>query len=228
MTLEPHERERLILEHTPLVHAIANRYSGRGEPVDDLVQAGMVGLINAVDRFDPAVGVELASYATPTILGEIRRHFRDRTWMVRPPRAVQEARAAVNATIEDFSTEHGRSPSVREIASALDLSVDEVLDAMAAGGARQPESLSNHAEPGAPPDIAVEDPSYARVEASATLSEMLPDLDARDRTILRLRFHEGLTQSEIGSRLGISQMHVSRLLRRALAQLHERSQERAT
>lgn len=224
---QAHERERLIVEHIPLVHAIANRYSGRGEPVDDLVQAGMVGLIKAVDRFDPSFGVELTSFAAPTILGEIRRHFRDRTWIVRPPRAVQEARAAVNATIESFSAEHGRSPSVREIATALDLPVDEVLDALAAGGARHPETLSSPDESSGAAEVAIEDPSFERVEASATLSELLPAIGARERRILQLRFHDGLTQSQIGARMGISQMHVSRLLRRALADLRERSERQA-
>jgi RNA polymerase sigma-B factor len=130
--LSAEERERMVMEHLPLVRGLARRYADRGEPLDDLVQVGTIGLIKAVDRFDPSRGNKLASFATPTILGEIRRHFRDRSWTVRVPRGIQEARAEIAKAVDDLSARLGRSPSVREIAEAADLSVDEVLDALAA------------------------------------------------------------------------------------------------
>ena len=137
------ERERLIMEHLPLVRGLARRYAERGEPLDDLVQVGTIGLIKAIDRFDPSRGYKLASFATPTILGEIRRHFRDRSWTVRVPRGIQEARARIAHAVDDLSASEGRSPSVREIADAADLSVEEVLDALAAGSAQRPAPLAS-------------------------------------------------------------------------------------
>ena len=142
------ERERLIVEHLPLVRGLARRYANRGEPLDDLVQVGTIGLIKAIDRFDPARGVKLASFATPTILGEIRRHFRDRSWTVRVPRGIQEARAQITHAVGELSAINGRSPSVREIAEATGLSTDDVLDALAAGSAQRPASLSGAAPDG--------------------------------------------------------------------------------
>ena len=137
-TLDAAERERLIVEHLPLVRALARRYANRGEPLDDLVQVGTIGLIKAIDRFDPRRGNKLASFATPTILGEIRRHFRDRSWTVRVPRGIQEARAQITHAVSELSAQNGRSPTVNEIAELTGLSVDDVLDAMAAGSAAAP------------------------------------------------------------------------------------------
>jgi RNA polymerase sigma-B factor len=219
---DPAERERLILEHLPLVQALAWRYANRGEPVDDLVQVGTVGLIKAVDRYDPALGNALASFATPTILGEIRRHFRDRSWTVRVPRAVQEARASIASAIDELSSRLGRSPSVREIAAEAGLSEDEVLDALAAASAHRPSSLSGLRDPDAAEtgvDVPVDEEGFARAEARVTIAEGLRALPPRERVILHLRFEEGLTQSEIAARVGVSQMHVSRLLRRSLGML---------
>jgi RNA polymerase sigma-B factor len=220
------ERERLIVEHLPLVRGLARRYADRGEPLDDLVQVGTIGLIKAIDRFDPSRGYKLASFATPTILGEIRRHFRDRSWTVRVPRGIQEARARIARAVDDLSAHHGRSPSVREIAEAAGLSMDEVLDALAAGSAQRPAPLSPPGGEGDEEDgiaVGVEEPGYEQAEARASLDAGLASLPARERVILHLRFEEGLTQSQIASRIGISQMHVSRLIRRAIEALREQA-----
>jgi RNA polymerase sigma-B factor len=221
--LDEAERERLIMEHLPLVQGLARRYANRGEPVDDLVQVGTIGLIKAIDRYDPRRGSKLASFATPTILGEIRRHFRDRSWSVRVPRGIQEARADIARATDDLSARLGRSPTVRELAEAAGLREDEVLDALAAGGAQRPASLSGvptDADPDESPlEVGITDEGFAQAEARATLDEGLQGLPPRERVILHLRFAEGLTQSEIAGRVGISQMHVSRLIRRSLEQL---------
>jgi RNA polymerase sigma-B factor len=220
------ERERLIMEHLPLVRGLARRYAERGEPLDDLVQVGTIGLIKAIDRFDPARGYKLASFATPTILGEIRRHFRDRSWTVRVPRGIQEARGRIAHAVDELSAHEGRSPSVREISEAASLSVDEVLDALAAGSAQRPAPL---ASPGGEGDedegiaVGLEDPGFEQAEARATLDAGLAELPTRERVILYLRFEKGLTQSQIAARVGVSQMHVSRLIRRALERLRERA-----
>ncbi len=220
--LDQSERERLILDHMPLVKALARRYANRGEPLDDLVQVGTIGLIKAIDRFDPARGSSLASFAAPTILGEIRRHFRDRTWMVHVPRGVQDAHGVVNRAIDSLTSELGRSPSVREVAGESGLSEEEVLDAMAAGAAYQPLSLSRPSGAGEdddPIDVAVEDEGFEWAEGRAAIGNRLAELPERERTIIVLRFKEGLTQSQIAERVGISQMHVSRLLAKALGAL---------
>jgi RNA polymerase sigma-B factor len=216
------ERERLILDHMPLVRALARRYANRGEPLDDLVQVGTIGLIKAIDRFDPARGSALASFAAPTVLGEIRRHFRDRTWMVHVPRGVQDAHGVVNRTIDFLTSELGRSPSVREVAEESGLTEEEVLDAMAAAVAYQPLSLSRPSGPNEdedPIDIPVNDEGFGWAEGRAALGNRLAELPTRERTIIVLRFKEGLTQSQIAKRVGISQMHVSRLLAKALEAL---------
>ncbi len=227
-TLDAAARERLIVEHLPLVRALARRYANRGEPLDDLVQVGTIGLIKAIDRFDPRRGNKLASFATPTILGEIRRHFRDRSWTVRVPRGIQEARAQITHAVSELSAQNGRSPTVNEIAESTGLSVDDVLDAMAAGSAQRPAQLASPGSEGEEDGgiaVGLDDPGFEQAEARATLSSGMADLPARERVILHLRFEEGLTQSEIAARVGISQMHVSRLIRRALESLRESAEE---
>ena len=218
------DRERLIVEHLPLVRGLARRYANRGEPLDDLAQVGTIGLIKAIDRFDPSRGVKLSSFATPTILGEIRRHFRDRSWTVRVPRGIQEARAQITHAVGELSAANGRSPSVREIAEATGLSTDDVLDALAAGSAQRPASLSAAGAEGEDDGeiaVATDDPGFEQADARATLDAGLAGLPPRERVILHLRFEEGLTQSQIAEKIGISQMHVSRLIRRAIESLRE-------
>ena len=216
-------REAQILELVPLVRGLARRYANRGEPLDDVVQVGMLGLIKAVDRFDASRGTDLMTFATPTILGEIRRHFRDHTWGVHVSRSLQEAHYAVARTVDELTTRLGRSPSVHEVAEEIDLSEEDVLEAMAVRTAYRPGSLSAP-RPGAdedePAEVGVEDEGYEQATARAALGG-LARLPARERVILHLRFEEGLTQSEIAARVGISQMHVSRLIQRAIGTLRE-------
>lgn len=223
-TIDAAARERLIVEHLPLVRGLARRYADRGEPLDDLVQVGTIGLIKAIDRFEPERGFKLASFATPTILGEIRRHFRDRSWTIRVPRGLQEARAQISHAVTELSAENGRSPNVREIAESTGLTVDSVLDALAAGSAQRPGPLAapgSEGEEDAGAVVGVEEQGYEQAEARVTLDAGLAALPPRERIILHLRFEEGLTQSQIAERVGVSQMHVSRLIRRALDALRE-------
>ncbi len=223
------ERERLVMDHLPLVRALARRYANRGEPLDDLIQAGSVGLVKAVDRFDPARGTELAGFATPAILGEIRRHFRDTTWALHVPRGVSENRARVMRTADDLATQEGHTPSVSEIAAEAGLSEADTRDAFDAGVARAPASLSQAIDDGDTPAPAIPgelEAGYAAAEARADLMSGLRGLPARERVILHLRFEEDLTQSEIAQRIGISQMHVSRLIRSSLARLRSSADAR--
>jgi len=221
---DPARREQVILAHLPLVRSLARRYANRGEPLDDLIQVGTLGLIKAIDRFDPSRGRELSTFATPTILGEIRRHFRDRAWAVHVPRGIQDAHGRVSRVVDELTTRLGRSPSIDEIAAETDLSPDEVLDAMAAGSAYRPMSLSRPpagAEDEDPIDVGATDPGFERADGRVAIGGGLKRLPARERVILHLRFQEGLTQSEIAARVGISQMHVSRLIQKALDRLRE-------
>ncbi len=216
------DRDALILEYLPLVRALARRYANRGEPVDDLEQAGTIGLIKAVDRFDPAKGDDFRSFATPTILGEIRRHFRDRTWAVRVPRGLKDDYSRVVGAVSVLTGRIGRSPSVAEIAAECGLGEEQVLDAIAAHGAYRPRSLSQaprNAEDETPLEIPADETGYATAEGRVTLQKGLAHLPARERVILHLRFEEGMIQSEIAEIIGISQMHVSRLISRALETL---------
>jgi len=217
------EREARILELMPLVKALAGRYARRGEPLDDLIQVGTIGLIKAVDRFDPTRGTDLAGFATPTILGEIRRHFRDRTWMVHVPRSIQDAHRSINMTVDELTATLGRSPSVSEIAEHAGLSEEETLDAIAASSAYQPMSLSRRpaSEEDDPIDVGVLDPGFDLAEGRAALGDRFFELPEREQIILILRFERGMTQSEIAKRVGVSQMHVSRLIARAIKTLRE-------
>jgi RNA polymerase sigma-B factor len=209
------------------VRSLARRYTNRGEPLEDLVQVGTLGLIKAVDRFDPTRGHELASFATPTILGEIRRHFRDRAWAIHVPRALQDAHSRVGRAVETLTGQLGRTPSVVEIAREAALDEEDVLEAIAAGGAYRPLSLSRPAsaqsEDEEPMDVGGAEEGYVQAEGRAALAGSLRTLPARERVILHLRFNEGMTQSEIAAQIGISQMHVSRLIQRALGRLREQA-----
>lgn len=220
-------REQLIMNHLNLVHFLAAKFKNRGEPLDDLVQVGTVGLIKAIDRFDPSRGLEFTTYATPTILGEIKRHFRDKGWSVRVPRRLQELSAKVNQATEELTKELQRTPSVEEIAKSLNTSVDEVLEAMESSGAYSSVSLetSSSDEEDAPSIIdryASEDEALDSADDRMVTEDTIRDFSPREQEVIRMRFLEGLTQVEIAQRLGVSQVQVSRLLRRTLKRIQEK------
>jgi RNA polymerase sigma-B factor len=216
-------REEIIVGFLPYAHHLARRYQGRGEPVDDLCQTASLGLIKAVDRYDPEHSGSFLAFADPTIQGEIRRHFRDTTWPVHVPRSVQDRARRVGDTRERLRMSQGREPSMGAIADDLGLGVRDVAEAEAAVGSRRPESLdatraSEHDERLSLAETVGEpDPGYERVETGLRWRQALRRLPSRDRRALILRFGGGLPQGEIGGRLGLSQMHVSRILRAATA-----------
>jgi RNA polymerase sigma-B factor len=218
-------REELIERHLPLVRSLARRYSGRGESLEDIEQVGAIGLIKAIDRFDLSRDVSLATYATPNIVGEIKRHFRDKGWAIRVPRALQELNASMSGAIERLTGRLGRSPSIGEIAEELKTTPEEVLEAMEVGSAYSTVSLSSG--PGGEDEldpletIGDEDHEYERSEHRAALEPALDRLAPREREILRMRFEEGLPQTQIANRVGLSQMHVSRLIRKSLQVMRE-------
>lgn len=222
-------REELVERLLPLARRMARRYSRSDEPLDDLVQVATVGLIKAIDRFDPDRETAFSSYAVPTMLGELKRYFRDNGWAVHVPRGMQERVMAVDGAVRNLSRELGRSPSVAEIAEAVDSSTEQVLEAMQAAGAYDAVSLDafRFGEEGEGETYAeglgFEDERFDLIEYGATIAPTLRSLPARDRIVLRLRFVEDLTQAEIAERVGVSQMHISRLLRRALERLREGS-----
>ena len=214
-------REQLIERYMSLVRSLARRYASRGEQLDDLVQIGAIGLIKAIDRFDISRGFELTTYATPNIIGEIKRHFRDHGWAVRVPRGLQELSIQLMRVVEQLTGELGRSPTIAELAEATGSSEEEVLEALETSRAYSPLSLSvgssgDDDELDPLESLGVEEHEYEVSEDRAVLEPGMRVLDARERMILSLRFYEGLTQSQIAQRVGISQMHVSRLIRRAL------------
>ncbi len=214
-------REQLVERMLPLARALARRYANRGEALDDLEQVACIGLLKAIDRFDVEREVRFATFAVPTIAGEIKRHFRDRGWMLRVPREVQELSQRVSRARERFAADTGRSPTVAELAAATKATEEQVLEAVAAGDAYRALSLDAPVEEmGVALDALGEsDAGYDLVEHRVLLRGGLGELDPREREILRLRFFEGLTQREIAQRIGISQMHVSRLIRRAVDDL---------
>jgi RNA polymerase sigma-B factor len=218
-------RDALVERFLPLARQLARRYQRANEPLDDLVQVASVGLVKAVDRFDPQRGVAFSSYAVPTILGELKRYFRDSGWALHVPRGVQERAMQVDRAIKELAGRLGRSPSVTEVAEHTGVSVEDVLGAMEASQAY--EAVSLEAERGGgeggsdtyADTIGAEDDRYDLVEYGAAIAPALRTLAPRDRVILHLRFVEDLTQSEIAERIGVSQMQISRLIRRALTRL---------
>jgi len=221
-------RDRLVEEMMPLVRSLANRYAGRGEPTEDLIQVGAIGLVKAIDRFELEKGVELSTYAVPTIVGEIRRHFRDRTWGVHVPRRLKELSMRLSRTRDDLSAELGRSPTVAELAEAVGVDEEEVIDALQASKAYAPRSLDqphDDDEPARPTGLADEERGYAALERGSVVRQGLDTLDERERRIVVLRFLRGMSQSEIAAEIGISQMHVSRLLRKSLETMRGRLDE---
>jgi RNA polymerase sigma-B factor len=222
-------RERALVELMPLVRALAARYAGRGEPLEDLVQVGSIGLIKAVDRFDVDRGVEFASYAVPTIVGEIRRHFRDKAWAMHVPRRLKELSLRLSRTLDQLTVELGRSPTIAELAAAAGVEEEEAIDALDSMNAYATRSLHAPFEEGSDDSLAeklgADEQGYADVEDGALVEAGLDALGERERQIVELRFFHELTQSQIASEVGISQMHVSRLLRRALATMRGRIEE---
>ena len=219
---DPSARDELAEEFLPLAEYFARRFSGRGEPIEDLTQTASLGLLNAIDRFDPDRGVPFATYAAATIVGELKRHFRDRGWALRVPRNVQETAILVNRTMSSLWQDLGRAPTVPEIASAADIGEDDVLQALDALQAYTTDSLdapTSDASSTAAESIGQEDVSFEISEEWLSLAPALRDLPERERMILYLRFFEGKTQTEIAEELGISQMHVSRLVSQSLEKL---------
>ena len=218
-------REQLIEQYMSLVRSLARRYSYRGEQLEDLVQIGAIGLIKAIDRFDLERGVELTTYATPNIIGEIKRHFRDKGWSVRVPRGLQELNVQLSRLMEQLTVQFGRSPTIPELAKAAGVEEEEALEALESGRAYTSLSLSVGGGGGEDDDldplesIGTEEHEYEVSEDRAVLAPGFKALDERERMILQLRFFEGLTQSQIAQQVGISQMHVSRLIRRALEKI---------
>ena len=216
-------REALVERHLPLVRSLARRYAGRGESLEDIEQVGAIGLIKAIDRYELSREVALTTYATPNVVGEIKRHFRDKGWAIRVPRALQELNGKMGPTIERLTSKLGRSPSIAEIAAEFETSTEQVLEALEAGSAYAPLSLS--AGPSGEDEldpmetIGREDEEYDRTDDRTSLEPALAALPPREREILRMRFEEGLTQTQIAERVGISQMHVSRLIRRSLERM---------
>jgi RNA polymerase sigma-B factor len=220
-------REKLIEQYMSLVRSLARRYSYRGEQLEDLVQIGAIGLIKAIDRFDLDRGVELTTYATPNIIGEIKRHFRDKGWSVRVPRGLQELNVQLSRLVEQLTVQLSRSPTIPELAKAAGVEEEEVLEALESGRAYTSLSLSVGGGGGDDDDLdpleslGTEEHQYEVSEDRAVLAPGFKALDERERMILQLRFFEGLTQSQIAQQVGISQMHVSRLIRRSLEKIRE-------
>jgi RNA polymerase sigma-B factor len=223
---DPAARDALVERFLPLARQLARRYQRGGEPLDDLVQVASLGLLKAIDRFDPERETAFSSFAVPTILGELKRHFRDKGWSVRVPRDLQELAVKVDRVGEQIGRELGRAPTPTEIAESIGASTEQVLEAREAAAAYRAVSLDRprdeeEDEGGIADSVGAEDPGYGLAEDAATVERLMRVLTEREREVLRLRFEEDLTQSEIGTRVGVSQMHVSRLIRQSVARLRE-------
>ena len=222
-TQDPDVARELIDAHRALAHRLASRFANRGEPADDLAQVAMLGLVKAIKGFDPDRGLRFSTYATPTILGELKRHFRDRGWAVRLPRRVHDLYLDVQHAIDELAQELQRSPTLEEIAFRVCASVEDVVEAIDAGGLRRSTSIEARLRPDDERSLAssfgAEDPDLVSVDQNVTLAAVVHRLPEVEQEILRLRFVEGLTQLEIAERVGRSQMQISRLLARSLDRL---------
>jgi RNA polymerase sigma-B factor len=218
-------REGLVTLHLPLVEHCARRFRNRGEPFEDLVQVGTIGLIKAIDRFDLSRGLEFSTYATPTIIGEIKRYFRDKGWAIRVPRRLQELRMQIAASTAELTQSLGRSPTPRELAEAIDCSVEEIVEGIESSNAYSTLSLDatdDNGEEGGTSmldQIGIDDEGLEHIDIRESIKPLLEALPSREKRILLLRFFKNRTQSEIAEEIGVSQMHVSRLLSRTLEQL---------
>ena len=223
---DPAIREELVRRYLPFARSLALRYRGASESFDDLLQVASLGLVNAIDRFDPSRGTPFAAFASPTILGELKRHFRDRVWTVRVPRGLHDRMAEVDKAINELTIHLQRSPSVGEIAERMEVDPTDVLEVLEANQNRRPLSLDRPVggeedESPASEWVGEEDEGFELIEDKLALEGVLPQLDARERLVLQLRFVDDLTQSQIADRIGHSQMHVSRILRRTLDRIRE-------
>jgi RNA polymerase sigma-B factor len=218
-------REALVQLHLPLVEHCARRFRNRGEPMEDLLQVGTIGLIKAVDRFDLERGLEFSTYATPTILGEIKRYFRDKGWAIRVPRRLQELRGQISASTAELTQTLGRSPTAGELAHAIGCSVEDIVEGLESGNAYATLSLDGGDDASDAPSmldaIGIEDEGLDQVEIRESVRPLLASLPPREKRILLLRFFKNMTQSQIAEEIGVSQMHVSRLLTRTLRQLRQ-------
>jgi RNA polymerase sigma-B factor len=220
-------RDELITAHLGLAQHLARRFANRGEPLDDLVQVASIGVVKSVDRFDPSRGVEFSTFAARTILGELKRHFRDKGWAVRAPRRIQELYLEIGHASAELVQKLGRAPTMDELAETTGATVEAVIEATEAGSGYRTASLDapSRAERGGAEVVGEDDDGFDEVENRALLLPALEGLPEREQTILRLRFEQGLTQSEIASRIGVSQMHVSRLLTASLRRLRDEIEE---
>ena len=223
-TRDPATREELVRRYLPFAKSLALRYRGASESFDDLLQVASLGLVNAIDRFDPSRGTPFTAFASPTILGELKRHFRDRVWTVRVPRGLHDRMAEVEKAITELTVQLQRSPSVPEIAGRMEIDPAEVLEVLEANHNRRPLSLDRPVggeddESPASEWVGDEDSGYELIEDKLALEGVLPHLDERERLVLQLRFVEDMTQSQIAEKIGHSQMHVSRILRRTLERI---------
>jgi RNA polymerase sigma-B factor len=232
-TRDPTVREELVNRYMQFARGMALRYRSGNEPTEDLIQVASLGLVNAIERFDPTRGIPFLGFAAPTVLGELRRHFRDRVWNLRLPRGLQERVSKMDETITKLTGSLERPPTIHEIAQAMGLTDEEVLEGFAGASARRTASLDAPVGSSEPDQsrlgdtVGDEEEGYERVEAWATIAEALPSLSERERVVLRLRFVEDMTQSQIAEQIGHSQMHVSRILRGALGRLREELGEAA-
>ena len=216
-------RAALIERHLPLVTFMARKFADRGEPLDDLIQVGTIGLIKAIDRFEISKGFEFSTFATPTLVGEIKRHFRDKTWAVRVPRRLQELGASVTKATTELTQKLDRSPTPQEIAKHLGITVDDVAEALESNAAYSTVSLDVTSETSTSigETFGALDEALEGVEYRESLKPLLAQLDDREKRILQMRFFDNLSQSQIATELGISQMHVSRILNKVLTHLRE-------
>jgi RNA polymerase sigma-B factor len=221
-------RNELVEEHRWLAEVFARRLSRRGEPLEDLVQVAMLGLVKAVERFDPGFGVPFRAYASKTVRGELRRHYRDHTWAMKVPRRMKDLSVRVSAIVDRLTQQLGRIPTVTDLALELHISEDEVVEVLAASAGYRTSSLSGHTgreERDEPVELGIEDAELLGADVRPEVARMLASLPARQRAVIHLRFYHQLTQQEIGDRLGLSQVHISRLLRAALETLRTRYPE---
>ena len=221
-----HARDELIERWMPLARSVARRYERTSEPLDDLIQVASFALLKAIDRYDPALGNAFSSYAVPTIVGELKRHFRDHGWAVRPPRGLQELTLRVRRAATQLTTQLDRPPTVRELAVATDSSDEEILDALQAFSSRNTLSLlstrgGTAEQPALQDTLGGPDDDYTQAETRLFLADLMAGLPRRSREMLRMRFEEDLTQQEIGDLFALSQMQISRIIRQAISQLRE-------